>query len=153
MKRVFALVIAVMLVVMTAGTAMAARIKLTENMNIRRGPGEEYRIVAKARRGTEMNIRKARTDNEALWYKITSGKYRGYYVSAAFSVAVPPRFKIRVRTTGTVNLRDAGTTGGDIIRTIGPGKKLICTGYRNGWFRVRYKGETGYVYGYRLKPA
>lgn len=152
-RRFSACALLVIMMIVMAGSAFAAKIKITSPMNIRKGPGMQYRSVAVVSSGKVLKVSKAHSTDGTLWFRITGGKYKGRYVSSQHSTTVKSQVNVKVRAQATVNFRTRPTSSAKLIRQFGHGKVLRCTGYRNGWFRIRYDGRTGYIYGYNLVPA
>lgn len=56
-------------------------------------------------------------------------------------------------TTGSVNLREGPSTDYRIIATLNPGVRVKYISSTQGWYRVNYNGQIGYVSGNYLKPT
>lgn len=50
-----------------------------------------------------------------------------------------------VKTTAQVNFRKDPTTDGELISTIEAGEEMVLEDEADGWSKVTYQGETGYV--------
>ncbi len=80
LKRYISRVFIVMLMLaLISESALAATIKVTSYMRIRKGPGEKYSIVSMAAPGKVLQVSKAKSTDGTLWFKITAGKYKGRY--------------------------------------------------------------------------
>lgn len=151
-RRITAMVIIVAIALMM-GAALAATIKVTSPMHIRTGAGVKYRSVDVVNAGKVLRVKKASSSDGTLWFRITAGRYKGRYISSQHTTTTYSPVDVWVKTTSTANFRKSPTTSSRLMRKFGRGAVLHCTGYRNGWFRIRYNGKTGYIYGYNLKPA
>lgn len=55
-----------------------------------------------------------------------------------------------MQATGNVYVRNAAGMNGKILGVLAPGEKVQVTGKTNGWYKVKYNGNPGYVYGHYL---
>ena len=117
-------------------------------VNIRIGPGTEYDTVTSLSRGEELK-RTGVTNNG--WSQVEWDGEEAYlsnnYVSEEKPEAVVTEKSDTVYVTGnSVNLRQGAGTEYDVIVSLSKGTELKRTGVTdNGWSRVEYNGETGYL--------
>lgn len=122
---------------------------LTGNgVNLREGPGTEYDAVTSQSRGTELK-RTGVTDNgwSQVEYDGDTVYVSNNYVSEDKPEAIVTETSDTVYVTGSsVNLRKGAGTDYDVIVGLAKGTELKRTGTTdNGWSRVEYNGETGYL--------
>ena len=104
---------------------------------------------------------------EYIWYPVQGGYVRGDCavpcdkngnVSGEEDDTVTPEetpdlVGVTAKITGNVNFREsAGTSESDTIITVIPANTVVTVlqipeNADNGWYKIRYNGETGYVYG------
>ena len=117
-------------------------------VNLRLGPGTEYNAVSSLSRGKELK-RTGVTNNG--WSQVEWDGEKAYlsntYVSEEKPEAQVTDKSDTVYVTGEgVNLRKGAGTDYDAITSLSKGTELKRTGETdNGWSRVEYNGETGYL--------
>lgn len=135
-----------------AAAAAGTRIITTANLNVRASAGTGGRRLGTLPRGTTVTST-GRASNG--WYRIS---YRGRtgYVSNRYAKVVAPKttpVTVRVQTLAALNVRSSASTSGPRLGTLSKGARFTATGVAaNGWYRLRYKGKTGYVSNRYLKP-
>ena len=50
-----------------------------------------------------------------------------------------------IYTTANVNVRSAANTNSKVLGTLQKGSYIAISGYSNGWYKVNYSGEIGYI--------
>lgn len=99
--------------------------------NVRKGRSEEYGVVAKIKRGTELTL----TSYKDGWYKIAKGKYKNYFIKGSTLCKYPPYVKA-YKTLYVMNVRKGYSKKSDVITTIKKGTK-IASAYKVGnWIYV-----------------
>ncbi|WP_181149775.1 SH3 domain-containing protein [Arthrobacter sp. MYb227] len=128
--------------------ALPAKVRTTANLNMRTGSSTAYRILLTIPSGTTVAV-SAQASNG--WYKVSyagqTGWVSGTYVSivkAAGSSTLPAK----VRTTANLNMRTGSSTAYRILLTIPSGTTVAVSAQAsNGWYKVSYAGQTGWVSG------
>ncbi|WP_334123127.1 SH3 domain-containing protein [Glutamicibacter sp.] len=117
---------------------LPARVRTTDNLNLRTGPSTAYPVRVSIPKGTSVPaIGRASTG----WYQVSYNGRTGY-VSDYYVVAA------NVRTLDSLNLRTGTSTNYRILITIPKGKTVPAYARAsNGWYRVNYGGHTGWVSG------
>lgn len=117
-------------------------------VNLRLGPGTEYNAVSSLSRGKELK-RTGVTNNG--WSQVEWDGEKAY-LSNTYVTEEKPEAQVTdkndtVYVTGEgVNLRKGAGTDYDAITSLAKGTELKRTGETdNGWSRVEYNGETGYL--------
>ena len=113
-------------------------------LNLREGPGRDYEVLMRLEEDSTVIILE-RTNEE--WYLVNAHGTTGF-VSAEFIGAIQNYavFEARGRIIGsTVNIRANPTTDSAAIGQRSTGSVLNIVGIRDGWFRVQFSGQVGYV--------
>ena len=125
----------------------------TDNVNFRNSASTSSSIITTIPKNTSIEIIDKSTSG---WYKI---KYKGNtgYVSSKYvtidgdntnnSTNDKPSTSIgKGITTANVNLRKSASTSSSIITTIPKNTSIqVISKFNSGWYKVEYKGNTGYV--------
>ena len=138
-------------------SASGLKVTSSGNLRMRSGPGTSYSIVTSLKPGTIVKNLGA----SGSWYKVQYGNNVGY-VSATYvkeAVYNEPSDSgnqsgsgdstnydgVKVTSSGRLNMRKgAGTSYGIVSRLpSGAVAKLVST--HGNWYKVTYKGDTGYV--------
>ena len=138
-------------------SASGLKVTSSGNLRMRSGPGTSYSIVTSLKPGTIVKNLGA----SGSWYKVQYGNNVGY-VSATYvkeAVYNEPSDSgnqsgsgdstsydgVKVTSSGRLNMRKgAGTSYGIVARLpSGAVAKLVST--HGNWYKVTYKGDTGYV--------
>ena len=106
--------------------------------NIRKGPGTEYGVKAKAKRGTKLTL----YSYKAGWYRIKSGKYKGYYIAECTLSKYEPYVHIFQALTA-MNVRSGYTTRAGIRKTIPKGTKVKSSKRKGDW--IYCPAEKGWI--------
>ncbi|WP_417234729.1 SH3 domain-containing protein [Arthrobacter sp.] len=148
-----------MLLAPPPATAATTRVRTTANLNVRASASASGRRLGTLDKGSTVTTT-GRASNG--WYRIT---YRGRtgYVSNRYAKVVAvakktsatksTRIRVRVQTLAALNVRSTASTGGKRLGTLKKNAKFTATGVAaNGWYRLSYRGKTGYVSHRYLKP-
>ena len=83
------------------------------------------------------------------WYRVSYNGTIGYvssqYVKVTSSSTITPDSTATYYTTANLNLRKMASTSGTILLTIPSGSAVTYLSTYGSWYRVTYKGVTGYV--------
>lgn len=123
-------------------------------VNLRSGPGTSYDIVAIVNAGTELR-RTGTTENN--WSRVQY-EDKECYISNSFVSSDKPASSAgaadadvsaaddTVTVTAEANVRKGPGTDYEILGLAAAGTELRRTGTSNGWSRVVFNGEEGYIY-------
>ena len=100
----------------------------TAKANIRKGRGLEFGIKAIVSRGTKLKLY-APQDG---WYRIKSGKYKGYYISETVLTRFQP-YEHTYKTLYTMNVRKGAGKSTAKKGTVGKGIKLVSSKRSGDW--------------------
>lgn len=81
------------------------------------------------------------------WDYASRLKYTNYDVYESSSDPVEPQKGVVNTQSGSLNMRTSPTTSASIITTIPKGTEVLIYDESNGWYKVEYKGKTGWVSG------
>ncbi|MBM6620006.1 SH3 domain-containing protein [Micrococcaceae bacterium RIT802] len=139
--------------------AASTRVRTTANLNVRASAGTAGRRLGTLAKGTTVTSG-GRASNG--WYRITYRGRTGYIsnryakvVAATKKAAAPKvvRIRARVQTLAALNVRSSTSSGGKRLGTLAKNARFTATGVAaNGWYRLSYRGKTGYVSQRYLKP-
>jgi cell wall-associated NlpC family hydrolase len=142
-------------------TPATSGLKITSsgNLRMRSGPGTNYSIVTSLKRGTIVKNLGA----SGSWYKVQYGNYTGYvsgdYVteaeytdssntggSSGGNTGNETSYDgVKITSSGRLNMRKGAGTSYGIVAKLPSGAvaKLVST--HGDWYKVTYKGDTGYI--------
>ncbi|WP_404286062.1 SH3 domain-containing protein [Glutamicibacter arilaitensis] len=117
---------------------LPAKVRTTDNLNLRSGSSTAYRVLVSIPKGTAVPV-SGRASNG--WYKVSYAGHTGY-VSGSYVVAAT------VRTLDSLNMRSGASASYNILVTIPSGTTVAAYARAsNGWYKVSYAGRTGWVSG------
>lgn len=135
----------VLYITAAAGTIAygAATVDAT-SLNVRSGPETTYSVVYTIDQNERIVILEKVNDE---WYRIV---YRGIegYVAAMYlrDVLTAENFDAVGKVTGDdVLMRSSPSTSGSILGSTNAGETVTIIGINNGWYKVKYAGNTGYI--------
>ena len=113
------------------------------SLNVRSGPGKEYKSIGTLKKGKTATVVAETKD----WYKI---EYKdGYaYISKKYAKEVAPEKPAAGKTvTITTDLYVRSGPGKEYkaIGTLKKGKTVEVFEKKNGWYRMKFNGKTGYI--------
>lgn len=154
--RVIALTIA-LLVLLTcfAPISMAASAQTTGSVNVRSGPGTNYKAITKVKTGTQVEVLDNTTNPE--WWKIKVNGKEGYITSEYLVLTTS---NTAVTTEKTIMRAEAGSSY-RTLATLESGTQVTVLDNATvpGWWKVSYNEKEGYVearalqYGKAAAPA
>lgn len=113
------------------------------DLNVRAGPGTDQTVLGLLEAGTVYPWRA-----DGAWYEISYHGLTGY-VSGDYVLPVTAA-QLDARQAGAIyawdaDVRSAPDAGSSLLGHVDSGQMLAFDGLENGWYRVRYVGQTGYV--------
>ena len=86
-------------------------------------------------------------DSIAGWYKVNHEGVTGYLSSEYVSFSISGSAKLgNGKVTGNdVNVRSAASTSASRLGSLNKGDVVAVTGIDNGWYKISFNGQTGYV--------
>ena len=139
MKKMFAVVMALMMAIGLCQTALAdfyAEVYNTESLNVRSGPGSGYDWLGALKQGEQVRV----TGESGNWYLIqTSGGLNGYasknYLMALQSGDLQENFAV-VYNTDSLNIRTGPGTEYSYLGSLARGKWVRVVGESGNWYQV-----------------
>lgn len=115
----------------------AVTVTAASGVNIRSGPGTNYRVVG----GLGYGARVSTYGSSNGWYRVSQGWIAGNYTGAGSSSGGgggggSPSGAVRVTAPIGVNIRSGPGTGYGIVGGLGYGTQVSTYGSSNGWYRV-----------------
>ena len=135
----------------TAETEQKAWVYATETVNIRQEANEQSAVLASAVKGSELR-QLAVTANG--WSKVKTGEIVGYIKSEYISGQKPESSSSatyfdegkRIYLTATVNVRESMSESAGRVGVAYAGETVtVVMSYDEGWTKVNWNGQTGYV--------
>jgi len=134
----------------------------TEQLNVRSGASTKNKVVTKLPKGTKIY-----SDYRiGSWYKVSykgkTGYVSGAYLKKVTSVSTSKEpakskdtkmTKATYQTTETLNVRSGASTKYKVVTKIPKGTKVTSDAKQGSWYKVTYKGKTGYVSSAYLKKV
>lgn len=135
------------------------------DVRMRKDAGTSYSILGTYAKGTKMTVIGAKNE----WYKVSYNGKTGYVRSDYMTISAPAAktsTKSSSSSTSTtttsststttytgvikgddVRMRKGAGTSYTILGTYSNGTKMTVTGSKDGWYKVKYDGKSGYVCG------
>ena len=146
---------------MASGTAT---VKANGGLNVRKGAGTSYAKIGALANGTKVNY----SAEKSGWLQI---KYNGAtgYISKQYTSVTPASTGSSTQTSGTsqvsstsksvevtasaLNVRKGAGTNYGKLGTLSKGKVVQVTGESNGWYRIDFNGQAGWISGQYTKSV
>ncbi len=126
------------------------------DVRMRKGAGTSYSIIGTYGKGTKMTV----TGASGNWYKVSYNSTTGYVCADYMTISVSSSSSSSSSSTSTttktytgkiigtdVRMRSGAGTSYSILGTYSSGVTMTVYSSTNGWYKVKYDGKTGYVYG------
>ncbi len=128
---------------------------MVNNLNVRKGAGLEYGIIAQAAKGSKVTL----LNSTSQWYEVKFENGKVGWVSSAYitvksaqtsekpiSQVEVTSYKTKVVAVNTLNLRAAYNTQSAILAKLAKGTKVSVLEDQKGWCKVKLEnGKTGWV--------
>lgn len=125
------------------------------NLNVRKGAGLEYPVIAKAAKGVKVTI----LQDTEKWYEVKFDNGKTGWVSKAYvtvnvsktnnnasSKNQVSNYQTKVVTANILNLRSTYSTQSTILEKLVKGTKVTILDEQNGWYKVKLSnGKVGWV--------
>lgn len=119
-----------------------AKVK-ADALYLRKSPGGD--IITTLPQNTTVAV----LDNSSSWYKVTVNGKEGYVSGEYLTGASNGDFSVgtgRIVCDTSVNLREKPNTSSKILASMKNGASVTASGVYEGWYKVTYNGQTGYVH-------
>lgn len=133
----------------TTETENKAWVYVTDTVNIRQEPNESSAVLASATAGSQIRQLAVTSDG---WTKVKTGEIVGYikteYISADAAAVSSTSLTegSTIRLTASVNIRSSMSESSERIGLAYAGESVtVVTSYSEGWTKVTWNGQTGYI--------
>ena len=119
--------------------------KATTTVNVRASDSEQADKVDKVTGGTKLEVLEQKVNG---WSKVKIGKTEGYIKSEylqLLNTASKEPVVGTVTATSNVNVRTAASETADRLGVLAGGEVVDLLGRENGWCKINYNGQIGYV--------
>lgn len=119
-----------------------AKVK-ADALYLRQSPGGD--IITTLPQNTTVAV----LDNSSSWYKVTVAGKEGYVSGEYLTSTSGGDFSIgtgRIVCDTSVNLREQPNTSSKILASMKNGASITASGVYEGWYKVVYNNQTGYVH-------
>ena len=128
-------------------------------LNVRSGNSTKYKVIGSVKKNTKLTVQKKESNG---WYKITYKEKTGYvsgsHVKASTTASSSSTISSNTNksnytvTASTLNVRSGSSTKHKVIGSVKKNTKLtVQKKESNGWYKITFKGKTGYVGGAYVK--
>lgn len=117
--------------------------KTSATANFRKGAGTDTTVYAKLPKGTALTL----GDKSGSWYK-AKVSLKGYMSAKDIETKAAEKtatITAPKNSPGTVNMRKGPGTSYGVRRVLNRGDKVTVLGNTGRWYKVSFKGDTGYV--------
>lgn len=117
--------------------------KITANggLNLRDTPSAGGKVLLTVPEGTSIEI----TGQQGQWYQ-TAYHGKNGWVSASYVNVTISYQQGKITASGGLNLRESPSTSAGIVLTIPEGATVTITESKQDWYKVAYRGSTGWVF-------
>ncbi len=160
MKKCLAALLVVAFCLSTVAALADGLVWTTGNVNMRKGPGLDYKTIRTISCGTKMEYDKTKKDDRGVkWYRITYNGRQGW-ISSKYATESKPGGSEKSKakksksgklvTTGKVHLRTGAGLDYESLRSVPNGVKLTYDATKKdgrgvAWYHVSYKGKSGWI--------
>ena len=126
-------------------TAEPVYAKATTTVNVRASDSEQADKVDKVTAGTKVEVLEQKVNG---WSKVKIGNAEGYIKSEylqLLNTASKEPVVGTVTATSNVNVRTAASETADRLGVLAGGEVVDLLGRENGWCKINYNGQIGYV--------
>lgn len=119
--------------------------KTTTTVNVRASDSEQADKVDKVTGGTKLEVLEQKVNG---WSKVKIGKTEGYIKSEFLQLLNAASNEATIGTvtaTSNVNVRMAASETADRLGVLAGGEVVDLLGRENGWCKINYNGQIGYV--------
>lgn len=144
-KIVMSLISGTLAAVMACGGAFAASVRTTTDVNMRAKPDNASAVLCVLPKNAEAE----KLGMEGNWYHLSYKDKDGYVYKKYIkdTEAAPATETKTVYTTGDLHVRAKPTKNSEKLGVLKKGTAVETTGLKNGWYKITYKGKTGYISG------
>ena len=128
------------LIVATTTMSVFADIKTTANLNMREGTNTSTKIIQVIQKGEKVEVIK----KDGRWSQVKYNGKTGYVYNRYLAETTVKTGTVKVGDS-RLNVRTKASTSGKIIGKLYTGNKVEIKGEDGNWYKIDYKGKTGYI--------
>ncbi|MGL5751087.1 MAG: N-acetylmuramoyl-L-alanine amidase, partial [Paraclostridium sp.] len=118
------------------------------SLNVRSGYGTSYSKIGSLSKGSKVEI----VEEKSGWYKIKYNSGYGYisgeYVNISSGEVAPPEFIKKGKVSASkLNVRSGYGTNNSVMGSLSRGAIVEIVESKNGWHKIKFNGNYGYVSG------
>lgn len=127
-------------------TPKQGKVTARSGLNVRTGPGTNYKVIGALSYGSTLSIVASSKDNK--WYRVTTGTYNGWVSASYVEVVANATYKT---TTAALYLRSGRGTNYTALALIPKGTRVEVSDLKSNWYKVKYNNINGYSHANYLK--
>ena len=128
------------LIVATTTMSVFADIKTTANLNMREGTNTSTKIIQVIQKGEKVEVIK----KDGRWSQVKYNGKTGYVYNRYLAETTVKKGTVKVGDS-RLNVRAKASMSGKVIGKLYTGNKVEIKGEDGNWYKINYKGKTGYI--------
>ena len=128
------------LIVATTTMSVFADIKTTANLNMREGTNTSTKIIQVIQKGEKVEVIK----KDGKWSQVKYNGKTGYVYNRYLAETTVKTGTVKVGDS-RLNVRAKASMSGKVIGKLYTGNKVEIKGEDGNWYKINYKGKTGYI--------
>ena len=127
--------------------AASKTVYVTTDLNVHEQPDASSKVLGTLKKNTAVTV----TAEKYGWYTITFGGQTAY-ISAKYTTDTDPSQPTptpsqttTVYTTANLKVRAQPNTNAKVLGTLAKGSKVETYGLKDGWYEIKFSGQTGYI--------
>ena len=128
------------LIVATTTMSVFADIKTTANLNMREGTNTSTKVIQVIQKGEKVEVIK----KDGKWSQVKYNGKTGYVYNRYLAETTVKKGTVKVGDS-RLNVRAKASMSGKIIGKLYTGNKVEIKGEDGNWYKINYKGKTGYI--------
>lgn len=117
------------------------RVITSDSVNFRSGPSTNYSSICKLNKGDKVEY----IGESGSWIKVKFEGKTGYVYGSYIGEYASIYLNVKYVTASSLNVRKGASTSYSVIGTLSKGTKVELISTSNGWSKIKYNGNVGYV--------
>ena len=117
------------------------RVIISDSVNFRSGPSTNYSSICKLNKGDKVEY----IGESGSWIKVKFEGKTGYVYGSYIGEYASIYLNVKYVTASSLNVRKGASTSYSVIGTLSKGTKVELISTSNGWSKIKYNGNVGYV--------
>lgn len=113
----------------------------SDSVNFRSGPSTSYSSIGKFNKGDKVEY----LGESGSWIKVKYSSKTGYVYGNYVGKDTSSTTTTKYVNTSSLNVRSGASTSYSVIGKLSKGSKVEVISTSNGWSKIKYNGQTGYV--------